>query len=413
MSRTSDARLRSRGMVLAAVLVGFALSAPGPALAAAPGFSDPSAARPASSGPAPGRQRPLGSSAITADVVRGSSLQRGQTLASGDSLVSPSGQWSLVLDAGGFLALLKAPNRLNSEPYAQFIAQGAPGSRLVFQGDGNVVLYGPDNTVYDSLGTDGSTARELRVQDDGNVVLYSDLGVVYDYATSDLAVLYNGGTLLPGERLTSESGRTSLVMQSDGNLVLYTDGVARFASRTSVAGSGAVLQQDGNFVVYSPNNQPLFNTGGSSASSYDFISVEDGEFGLFSFSGDVTLEARFGSLWGASVVASGVTLYPGDRRVASNGVVLIYQTDGNLVEYVNGRAVFATGTFGAGFASMQADGNFVLYQYDSMDSSGTFSVRPVFATRTEGNPGSRLVVQSDANVVLYTPTDRAVFATRR
>lgn len=43
---------------------------------------------------------------------------------------------------------------------------------------------------------------------------------------------------------------------------------------------------------------------------------------------------------------------------------------------------------------MQNDGNFVLY---------TSSYSPQFSTRTEGHPGSALVVQDDGNLVIYAP----------
>ena len=57
---------------------------------------------------------------------------------------------------------------------------------------------------------------------------------------------------------------------------------------------------------------------------------------------------------------------------------------------------------------MQPDGNFVLYRFTDDDF-----VVPVFETRSGRNPGSRLLVQSDANLVVYTPAGRAVYASRR
>jgi len=51
---------------------------------------------------------------------------------------------------------------------------------------------------------------------------------------------------------------------------------------------------------------------------------------------------------------------------------------------------------------MQIDGNFVVY-----DQSGN----AVFAAGTNGNPGSRLVVQDDGNVVIYTTDGTALWAT--
>ena len=74
----------------------------------------------------------------------------------------------------------------------------------------------------------------LLFQPDGNLVLY---GPGYH-------VLWNSGTY--------GSGATRLVMQNDGNLVLYrANGTAVWNTHTYGRGpSYALLQQDGNFVVY-------------------------------------------------------------------------------------------------------------------------------------------------------------------
>ena len=92
--------------------------------------------------------------------------------------------------------------------------------------------------------------------------------------------------------------------------------------------------------------------------------------------------------------------------------MLVLQTDGNLVQYVDGRARFRTGTRTADFGLMQPDGNFVLYARGSGVASDPVPV-PVYSTRTNGFPGSRLEVQADANVVVYTPGDRPVFSALR
>ncbi len=36
----------------------------------------------------------------------------------------------------------------------------------------------------------------------------------------------------------------------------------------------------------------------------------------------------------------------------------------------------------------------------------------MLTNRSAGNPGSRLVVQSDGNLVVYTPKDKAVYSRR-
>ena len=79
------------------------------------------------------------------------------------------------------------------------------------------------------------------------------------------------------------------------------------------------------------------------------------------------------------------------------------------MQYVDGRARFRSGTRSADLGLMQPDGNFVLYR----SVSDGESLVPVFQTRTDGLPGSRLVVQADANIVVYAPNGRAVYSTLR
>ncbi len=316
------------------------------------------------------------------------------------------------METDGRLLLTRAANRYAPAPYSVAVSAGPSGSRLVFQDDGNVVLYGPRDEVADDTGTAGSAAQRLVLQDDGNLVLYTaGTGVVFTFRTSEPSELRPGGSLLPGERLTSDDGSTSLVMQDDGNLVLYTRGVARFATGTSSPGAGLAFQTDGNAVVYSGSGQPLFSTG--TGGPYDDLRlyVFDREVAMTDFVGDAP-PTLFSSAWGEPVLESGKALYPGDRRTAPGGVLLVLQRDGNLVQYRGGRAVFATGTGDGVFAQMQPDGNLVLYAYDYSGDDPDGLV-PVFSTRTAGNPGSRLVTQADGNLVVYTPAGRAVFSALR
>ena len=103
-------------------------------------------------------------------------------------------------------------------------------------------------------------------------------------------------------------------------------------------------------------------------------------------------------------------LTPGQRLLADKPLIsqdgrfrLLYQSDGNLVEYGPNGPMWATGTNGqsVGSCDMQGDGNFVLY-----DKQG----KPRWATGTNGHSGSSLLVQNDGNIVLYAPQGKAVWA---
>jgi hypothetical protein len=91
-----------------------------------------------------------------------------------------------------------------------------------------------------------------------------------------------------------------------------------------------------------------------------------------------------------SELKSGETLFAGQSVWSANGSYrLIMQSDGNLVVYGPGGALWSARTTGAAGARvvMQSDGNLVVYDQWN---------RPVWYTGT-GNPGARFVVQNDSN----------------
>lgn len=120
---------------------------------------------------------------------------------------------------------------------------------------------------------------------------------------------------------------------------------------------------------------------------------------------------------------------------------LVFQADGNLVLLQNGQRIWSTGTgprfrsttvnfnpnlpvtFVAQgcFAAFQSDGNFVVYGAEGVVGAGPPCSNPslssdnalvLWSSRTDRNVGSRLEVQNDGNVVIYTPTNRAIWSTR-
>src|SRR3569832_1082653 len=89
---------------------------------------------------------------------------------------------------------------------------------LIFQGDGNLVLYkttgGSQKAVWAS-GTNGKGATSVCLQGDGNLVVYSPSNALWASGT-------NG------------SGASELKLQTDCNLVLYTaQGAAKWATGTN------------------------------------------------------------------------------------------------------------------------------------------------------------------------------------
>ena len=107
------------------------------------------------------------------------------------------------------------------------------------------------------------------------------------------------------------------------------------------------------------------------------------------------------------VLGSGQALHVGGYLLSDNGrTLLVLQRDGNLVVYAadSGHPLWASRTNGQPIARavMQTDGNLVLQRGDGS---------PVWATATQGNPGAYLHAQDDGNVVMISPSGRPVWAT--
>jgi pseudomonalisin len=238
----------------------------------------------------------------------GSVLGAGQTLESGQSLLSPQGLWLLAMQTDGNLVLYScSQGGYNcSYPMWSLGTYGQPGNHLVMQTDGNLVLYSASGrAVWATMTLGGGSAGFLNVQDDSNLVIYNGgvpvwyTGTHWTYAhvagrrVTDLQSLngrYRFGT--PGNGMgtwdLAVPGRVmwhidclrdprvnchvngQLVLQDDGNLVWYQPGVngglvAEWNSGTWGMGptNYLVLENDGNLVLYDLWHRPLWNSMGN------------------------------------------------------------------------------------------------------------------------------------------------------
>jgi hypothetical protein len=106
-----------------------------------------------------------------------------------------------------------------------------------------------------------------------------------------------------------------------------------------------------------------------------------------------------------SSLSAGQSLNPGENIISPEGnSVLVMQTDGNLVLYVNFKPIWATNTFSnlPHKLLMQTDGNLVLYDN---------SMRPLWNSSTSGYTDNKLQLQTDGNLVLYSSTNSPLWAT--
>lgn len=90
----------------------------------------------------------------------------------GDFLASPNRRFYLLYQPDGNLVLYETG-------VGAFWASGTAGSspgRLAMQGDGNLVIYDGSSRAIAATNTAGSPGAQLVVQDDGNVVIYATDG---------------------------------------------------------------------------------------------------------------------------------------------------------------------------------------------------------------------------------------------
>ncbi|WP_288467987.1 peptidoglycan DD-metalloendopeptidase family protein [uncultured Curtobacterium sp.] len=213
-----------------------------------------------------------------------------------------------------------------------------------------------------------------------------------------------GTTLQPGDAMTSSNGQFRLVMQGDGNLVEYGVGnVVVWASNTAKY-PGAVMDVGTDGVL-------VLRRGGQLIARWGAGGVVGRDFGVLP---DGTLRMRDSAkktLWTIRSfqdrVTAGNVIQPGTilRSDAGTSRQFTMQADGNLVQYVDGAATWASNTSGhpGSWAAVQTDGNLVVYGPDR---------RALWSSRTSRAGAGQLMVQADANVVLYGASDTRVWSTR-
>lgn len=106
-----------------------------------------------------------------------------------------------------------------------------------------------------------------------------------------------------------------------------------------------------------------------------------------------------------SQMQPGQVLAPGHQITSASGrYQFIYQTDGNLVLYDDGRPIWASNTDGqpTGICIMKNDGNLVVY---------TPKGHAIWDSNTDGHNGSHLLIQDDGNAVIYDTNNHPVWAT--
>jgi hypothetical protein len=145
-------------------------------------------------------------------------------------------------------------------------------------------------------------------------------------------------------------------------------------------------------VVYSSSGAALWQSGTGGQSGGFILDLEnDGSLAAYGIGGLGVFWSRTSSLSAGSPDQS---LSAGQSITSPNGAYeLIMQTDGNLVEYSHGSALWATSTSGSGnHVIMQTDGNLVVYS----------GATELWQSGTGGHSGGFIAdLQNDGNLVIY------------
>jgi hypothetical protein len=336
-------------------------------------------------------------------------LGPGQTLAAGHALHAPTRPVTLVMQADGDLVLLKS----GAERLWAAGTAGSGATHAEMRPGGNLALLGQRKILWQTK-TNGHRGASLVVQDDGRLVVRGtdgtdvwQSGSATEWAAAAGDRLRATEALFPGASLTATSRPLTLTLQPDGDLVLARSGIPVWASGTAGKNvTSAVMQEDGNLVLHGPGGA-VWASGTGGKPGARLLLQDDGTAAI--------LGKRRALRWstGTAIWPPGGptdTLWPPDGlapterlRSPSGMLVLVLQTDGNLVLYDSGTAIWASGTNGSTVtqAVMQGDGALALI--------GPAGV--VWDSRTAGNAGARLVLQDDGNAVVYAIDGRPIWST--
>ena len=225
-------------------------------------------------------------------------LTGGQSLAGGQWVLSPDRSHGLAFQGDGNLVAYGPGYR----PLWSSGTYGNPGATFTLQGDGNAVVTAADGAVLWHAGTYGNPGARLAVQDDGNVVITRTDGTVAFYTGWDRTGLNPGEVLLPGQQVTSLNGRYHLILQGDGNTVVYGPGGRPVFFTGSFGATTLKLQGDGNLVAHR-GTTPVFDTGTYRAGRVRLEVQDDGNTVLY--------DARRKAVWWSGQDTGGRATTPG------------------------------------------------------------------------------------------------------
>jgi hypothetical protein len=200
------------------------------------------------------------------------------------------------------------------------------------------------------------------------------------------------GTLGSGHAIVSPDGHFTLEMFSDGNLEeRITGGRAVWSTGTyRYPGARAFMATNGNLAVYDTSNSAVWSSNSKAAGGCPrLVLQDDGNAVIYATKAIWSATSRVNKLAPGDVLEAGWSIY----SIGPEDYYLHMNQDGNLALDDHGKELWTTGTYkhpGA-YASMQTDGNLVVY-------SPTGHV--LWSSETNGHPHAYLEVLGDGNADL-------------
>lgn len=310
-------------------------------------------------------------------------LRPGESLLSGEGLVSADGTQTLVVQPDGVLALYGA------DPDPRWVSGPAvPGSSLLVAQTGDVTLVAPDGTITWRPDAPVTVGSRLVLQDDGDLVVLDPQGTqVWESGTAvQPSILPPGGVLEPGDALSSPDGRHTLLVLDDGDVALLgPDAATRWSTGTAEPGSTLTLHDDGNLVVTDPDGDRVWRSRTAGHPGSSLVLQDDGDLVLYDPAGAVVWST--GTVVGPPSLATGAPVAVGGRLTSPDGHLhLVLGPDGLSLAY-DDTVVWTAPAAGAAALAVQDDGNVVLTGADGAVQ---------WASATPGNPGAMLQLEEGA-----------------
>ncbi|MCL1853172.1 MAG: CehA/McbA family metallohydrolase [Peptococcaceae bacterium] len=329
-----------------------------------------------------------------------SELTAGQTLESGKSLTSHDDRLELTMRSDGNLVLTR---KADKEELWASETSGNNGAYGKMQSDGNFVIYKGLTAIW-ATGTSGQGATKAVLQNDNKFVLCTNTDRAIWATSSQLRV---GKELKGNEFLISPDNTLILRMQAaDGNLVLKNlNGEVLWASGSyGNPGAYAKMLADGTLAIYNQHHNMIWN---SETHNQEVTRAEmrNDRLSLHTGTGK--------AIWAtSSQLMAGKMLMPGGTLTSPDGALILrMQTDGNLrLARISGNVtLWTSGTAGNNnaYATMQYDGNFVIYS-ENIPGVARQSLRAT-GTSNRTPAATRVVLQNDGNIVLRTNTYSVVW----